>query len=145
MMPGAPEQPFGCREPGRSSGLVRQRPEDALSSGCRRRNDLPPKRGSWTATLDKDGTSILEKAPDRIAVLKQLIRQFIRQFSPMSWSRSRAAIVAANTKLLDELEAYPDTAVAKFVMEEKVRLSQCIEQEKRQETELDRARDERFE
>lgn len=91
----------------------------------------------WTAVALR----LLEKAPDRVAVLKQ----FIRQFSPMSWAGSRAAIVAANTKLLDELEAYPDAAVAKFVTEEKVRLIQWVEQEKRQETELDRARDERFE
>jgi hypothetical protein len=84
---------------------------------------------------------LLEKAPDRVAVLKQ----FIRQFSPMGWTGSRAAIVAANTKLLDELEAYPDTAVAKFALEEKIRLSQWVEQEKRQETEVDKARDERFE
>lgn len=102
---------------------------------------LAPNEGAGPRRWTKMALRILEKAPDRIAVLKQ----FIRQFSPMSWSGSPAAIVAANAKLLDELEAYPDTAVAKFVMEEKVRLSQCIEQEKRQEAELDRARDERFE
>jgi hypothetical protein len=91
----------------------------------------------WT----KIALRMLEKAPDRIAVLKQ----FIRKFSPMSWAGSRAAIIAANIKLLDELEAYPDTTLAKFVLEEKVRLSQWVEQEKRQETELDKVRDKRFE
>jgi len=91
----------------------------------------------WTAVALR----LLERAPDRVAVL----RQFIQRFSPMSWVGSLSATMAANATLLDKLGAYPDTAVAKFAMEEKVRLSQCIEQEKRQETELDRARDERFE
>jgi hypothetical protein len=91
----------------------------------------------WTSTALR----LLEKAPDRIEVLKK----FILQFSPMSWGGSRAAIVATNTRLLDELEAYPDPALVEFVAKEKVRLSRAIEEEKRQENELDRARDERFE
>jgi hypothetical protein len=84
---------------------------------------------------------LLDKAPDRVEVLKQ----FVQQFSPMSWSGSRAAIVEANAKLLDDLMAYPDPAVAEFVAQEKVRLCSAIEQERRHETEMDKKRDERFE
>ena len=72
---------------------------------------------------------LLEKAPDRVEVLKQ----FARQFEPMSWSGSRASIVESNAKLLDELEAYPDPAVVDFVAQEKVRLGQAIEAERRAE------------
>lgn len=100
-----------------------------------------PTEGPGPRHWTKMALRLLEKAPDRVSVLKQ----FIRQFSPMSWAGSRAAIVAANIKLLDEFEAYPDAAVARFVTEEKVRLIQWVEQEKRQETEVDKARDERFE
>jgi hypothetical protein len=47
---------------------------------------------------------LLEKAPDRIEVL----RHFVQGFIPMSWSGSRTAIMASNAKLLYELDAYPD-------------------------------------
>lgn len=50
----------------------------------------------WTDTALR----LLEKAPDRVAVLKE----FVRRFRPMIWSGSRAAIVESRAKLLDELE-----------------------------------------
>lgn len=54
-------------------------------------------------------------------------------------------IIEANAKLLDELEGYPDDAVREFISVEKLRLKQTVEEIRRQETELDRRRDERFE
>jgi len=84
---------------------------------------------------------LLEKAPDRVAVLKQ----FIRLFRPTSWSGSRATIMASNAKLLDELEEHQDPVVAEFVAQEKVRFAKEIEAERRAETLEDRAIDERFE
>jgi len=85
--------------------------------------------------------TLLEKAPDRVA----LLRQFVRQFRPRSWSGSRAAIVASYAKLLDELEGHSDLALTEFVAQEKVRLTKEIEVERRAETLQDRATDERFE
>ncbi len=84
---------------------------------------------------------LLEKAPNRIEVVKA----FIRQFHPSSWSGSRAAIVEHNSKLLDELETYPDAAVVRFVAAEKARLRLEVEDERRRENAEDRAMDERFE
>jgi hypothetical protein len=84
---------------------------------------------------------LLERAPDRVEVL----RQFIRRFSPMSWSGSRATIVASNAKLLDELVGYSDPALTDFIAQEKVRLSNEIAAERRAETLEDSAKDERFE
>src|SRR5205085_9545933 len=57
----------------------------------------------------------LEKAPDRVSVL----RQYIRQFDPRTWSGSRASVVEANAKLLDELESHDDPVVTRFVAEER--------------------------
>ena len=84
---------------------------------------------------------LLDKAPDRIAVL----REFVAQFTPMSWVGSRAAIVERCVKLLDNLNGYPDAAVAEIAAQEKVRLKEAIEEERRMEAITDRVRDERFE
>jgi hypothetical protein len=85
---------------------------------------------------------LLDKAPDRVEVLKQ----FVGQFHPKSgWSGSLAAILESNAKLLDQLDAYPDPTVISFVRDEKKRLAKVIENEKQHETASDRGRDERFE
>lgn len=91
----------------------------------------------WT----KLALRLLEKAPDRVSVL----RQYIRQFDPRTWSGSRASVVEANAKLLDELESHDDPVVTRFVAEERVRLNRLLEAEARLETATDKARDERFE
>ena len=84
---------------------------------------------------------LLEKAPDRVEVLKE----FARQFTPISWSNSRATIIELNAKLLNELERYPDPTVVEFIAQEKVRLGHMIEAERRTEMEMSRERHERFE
>lgn len=84
---------------------------------------------------------LLKNAPDRVA----LLGEFIRRFRPMSWSGSLATIMAANAKLLDELDGYSDLAFTEFIARERARLSKEIEAERRTETLADRARDERFE
>jgi hypothetical protein len=85
---------------------------------------------------------LLDKAPDRVEVLKQ----FIGQFHPRGgWSGSLVAILESNAKLLDQLDRYPDPAVIAFVRDEKKRLAKVIENEKQRETAFDRRRDERFE
>jgi hypothetical protein len=94
-------------------------------------------RPQWTSTALK----LLDKAPDRVEVLKK----FIGQFSPMSWAGSRAGIVESNAKLLDELAGYPDTALVEFIAKEKVRLAEAIKMERQTETLFDKERDERFE
>ena len=84
---------------------------------------------------------VLDRAPDRVAVLKQ----FVRRFRPRSWSGSRAAIIESNTRLLRDLETYPDSLVVEFIAHEEVRLRRDIEQEREWETQQDKASDERFE
>ena len=91
----------------------------------------------WTPTALR----LLDKAPDRVEVLKQ----FVRQFHPRGgWSGSLTAILESNAKLLDQLEAHHDSTVVDFVRDEKVRFARVIEEERRWEAEKDR-RDERFE
>jgi len=95
----------------------------------------------WTDIARK----LLERAPDRIAVLEK----FIRNFAPTAWSGSYAAIVESNVKLLDELEADSDPVFAQFVAAEKLRLAKAIESQKLAENKIEkvmyRERDQRFE
>jgi len=94
-------------------------------------------RPQWTSIARK----ILGKSPNRIEVL----RKFIRQFSPPGWDVSRAAAIESNLRLLDGLAAYPDPALVEFVNKEKMRLSQAITAVRQLETPIERERDERFE
>lgn len=96
----------------------------------------------WTDLAQK----VLEKAPDRVAVA----RQFIANFIPIAWSGSRATIVESNAKLLDDLLIYPDPALAELVKGEKLRLETVIQQEHDRQDLIDRQiwgqrTDERFE
>jgi len=84
---------------------------------------------------------LLEKSPNRVEVLKQ----YVRKFTPSSWSGSRAAAIENNVQLFDELNEFSDGAVSEFVTSEKIRFARLIEAQKRMETEEDRTRDERFE
>ena len=70
---------------------------------------------------------------------------FIERFRPISWSGSRAALMEANVRLLDSLESDVASDLIPFVTEVKAQLAQEVAQERRWETEQDRARDERFE
>ena len=94
-------------------------------------------RPLWTSTARK----LLDKAPDRVEVLKK----FIGQFSPTAWAGSHAAIVESNAKLLDDLAGHPDPALVEFIQEEKTRLSQAIRAERQTETLIEREMGERFE
>lgn len=91
--------------------------------------------------FSKCALRLLDKAPDRVEVLRQLIRQF----RPSGWSGSLAAIIEANAKLLDELDTYPDPAVVEFLAQEKVRLRQAIDHERELEDVTNRQDSERFE
>jgi hypothetical protein len=85
---------------------------------------------------------LLEKASNRIEVLKA----FVRQITVINgWSGSFAAILEANAKLLNELPAQPDAAIMAFLAQEKTRIAQMIKEERSAETGIHRHRDERFE
>lgn len=85
--------------------------------------------------------ALLAHAPNPRPVLEV----FIERFRPMSWSGSRAALMEANAQLLDSLETDVLSRIMPFVTEAKARLSQEVAQMRQQETNEDRARDERFE
>jgi hypothetical protein len=91
----------------------------------------------WT----KLALRLLEKAPDRIAVL----RGFVSEFRGQGGWGSPVAIFEANAKLLDSLEGHSDPSVRAFVAQEKARLANEIGMEKQFERSADRLRDERFE
>jgi hypothetical protein len=83
---------------------------------------------------------LLDKAPNRIAVL----RQYVADVEFMSWHVSAEAR-AANLKFLRVLESYPDPAVAAFVTEQSARLSIISDDWLRAEREADSKKDQSFE
>lgn len=84
---------------------------------------------------------LIEKAPDRVAVL----RGFMDRFIPVAWSGSRSAIIESHSKLLDDLAGYSDPALDAFIVDEKARLAGAIKAERTAEFSLYREMDERFE
>lgn len=85
--------------------------------------------------------TILERAPDRVAVLKE----FAERFQPSAWSGSLTAILEGRSALLVELEQHADPRVVEFSVAEKERLAKEIEAKRRFEADHDRLTDERFE
>ena len=69
---------------------------------------------------------VLDRAPDKLEVLKR----FIERFSPSSWSGSRSAIVASNARLLDQLDSNGDPVLAEFIAAAKVRAARSVEAER---------------
>jgi hypothetical protein len=85
---------------------------------------------------------LLDKAPDRIQVLKN----FLTQLDPIAWfGNSRASIVKSNEKLLDDLADYPDPAVVEFIREQKTRLAAVVKDYSHIDDMIARETDERFE
>ncbi|OAI57595.1 hypothetical protein AYO50_01315 [Acidobacteria bacterium SCGC AG-212-P17] len=99
--------------------------------------DKPGERAWSEAALQ-----LLKDAPDRSAVLKEFVNQLV---DIHSWSGSRAAVIEANAKLLDQLIDYPDSRVVDFLLDEKRRIHEVIESERTREDSFDKQRDERFE
>lgn len=97
--------------------------------------------GSGPQVWSEQAKALLARAPDPRVVLEVLIKRF----RPMSWSGSRAALMEANVGLLDSLEAHVPSGLIPFVTEAKAQLAREVAHERQQETEEDRARDERFE
>jgi hypothetical protein len=91
----------------------------------------------WTQTALR----LLDRAPDRVEVL----RQYIDKFRPMSWSGSRISPWAANVKLLDSLVDYPDPRLIAFVADEKIRLSGVLDSVRQREASKESRENERFE
>lgn len=98
-------------------------------------------QGSTERGWSKLALHLLERAPERIEVLKR----FIQQFEPSGWTGSRAATIEANAKLLDNLGFLNDAPLQEFIAAEKARIMAFIKDEKRRELEEDREENERFE
>ena len=91
----------------------------------------------WSA----QAKALLSGAPDRQSVLMTIVQRF----TPMSWSGSRAALIAKNAQLLDDLSWLSSPELAAFAEGMKAGLQDEIARERQWEAQRDRARDERFE
>jgi hypothetical protein len=67
-----------------------------------------------------------------------VLKKFIDQLSPLSWTGSRATIIENDAKPLDKLENYPDAAVRQFVSTIKSRLSEAVTAKRGSEAILER-------
>jgi hypothetical protein len=85
--------------------------------------------------------ALLEKAPEPVAVLSNLVNRL----RPMSWSGSMASILRARAELLQGLCDHQDHALAARAKEAYALLQRQISAEREWETKDNRARDERFE
>lgn len=84
--------------------------------------------------------ALLESAPDPGAVL----RVFVERFAPTSWSGSRAALMEANGRLLDDLDEEISAENRAWLADARAQLAQAVAEERQREREWAR-RDERFE
>ena len=84
---------------------------------------------------------LMDRAPDRLGVLKQLAAQF----SPVHWVGSDAVNQESNTTLLEALIDHSDPAVREFVAQEKIRRFETAKAAKKAERIMQREADERFE
>jgi len=91
----------------------------------------------WKSTA----RSLLERAPDSIAVMKR----YIKQLEPRTWTGSRAATWRANLILLDHFDANGNAKLKNFVAEERGRLILHVAQVQVQEDAEERRGNERFE
>lgn len=85
--------------------------------------------------------ALLAYAPDPRSVLAV----FVKRFRPTGWSGSRAAVMEANTRLLDSLEMDVSASLMPIAIDAKAQLAQEVTREREWETARDRERDERFE
>ncbi len=85
--------------------------------------------------------ALLASAPNPRSVLEV----FVERFQPMSWSGSRASLMEANTRLLDNLDKEIAAKLMPFLAEARAQLMREVAVERERETAEDRARNERFE
>jgi hypothetical protein len=85
--------------------------------------------------------ALLERAPNKIEVLKH----YIGHFAPRSWSGSRSATWEANARLLDHFENHSDLDLAAFARLKRDELRHLIDELKQQELDSEKRENERFE
>jgi hypothetical protein len=92
---------------------------------------------AWSPTALR----ILANASDRVSVAEQLIANF----SPINSWGSRATVIEASGSLLAELNQFQDDALDRYINQERERLSDVVDEERRTERLADIERDDRFE
>jgi hypothetical protein len=85
--------------------------------------------------------ALLERAPNKIEVLKH----YIDRFEPMSWLGSRSATWEANARLLDHFENHLDIDLATFARLQREELRRLLDDMKREELASEKRENERFE
>jgi len=97
--------------------------------------------GKMPRTWNPAVLRLLASAPDRVAVTEQLIANF----SPISSWGSRAEVIEASGKLLDDLSQFQDAALNSYIAQQRERLSNVVEEERKTDRMMDIERDDRFE
>ena len=100
------------------------------------------RRAGESASLvwSEQAVALLAGAPNP----EKVLAAFIARFQPMSWSGSRAAIIEANSRLLDSIPSLLPS-LEPVVIAAKVQIAEAVSAERQRETARDRIDDERFE
>jgi hypothetical protein len=85
--------------------------------------------------------ALLERAPNKIEVLKH----YIGHFTPRSWSGPRSATWEANATLLDHFANHSDIDLAAYARLRRDELTRLLDDLKRQELDSEKRENERFE
>jgi hypothetical protein len=85
--------------------------------------------------------ALLDRAPNKIGVLKQ----YIYQFRPWSYSGPQSAAWEVNAKLLDGFENHTDAELAEFARNEREKLRTTLDELRQEELKSERRDNERFE
>jgi hypothetical protein len=96
--------------------------------------------GSVPQVWSETAVALLVGAPDP----QRVLATFVERLRPMSWIGSRAALIEANARLLDEVEGVVPS-LKSYAMTAKARLMQDAARERQREVERDRGDNERFE
>jgi hypothetical protein len=95
------------------------------------------KSAGWSS----DALTIIEAAPDPAKALDV----FFDRFMPMSWSGSRADILASRLVMIEALAQHAKPQIAEWAKARAPEFAQTVEKERAEEVRRDRNRDERFE
>jgi hypothetical protein len=98
-------------------------------------------RSSSARTWNLTARALLRRAPNRTEVMKH----YMYQLRPMSWSGSRAVAWEANLRMLDDFDAEGDEQLQNFVSEQRNIHREQIEQSRAEEEAAEKRENETFE
>jgi len=142
----------------RQAPPIREASDDAILKWCDRspsdrclfaaevcgpfeKSESPESEDRIVVSLSELAKQIFARSTDKSAVIKIYLGNFV----PTSWSGSRAEIIRRRLPLIDELNPEKDKFLCEVISQEKEKFEKIIASEEKQEAERERERTNRFE